>query len=217
MYTRTRTRVHRSCVAINSIPPSLFLPTSTRQMKPSSVTRIFDIPSIFTFDDAAMTRSRTGLLKETCEFFNGRPIPLKGSSFTERRLSQGNVDASVFQAAARLRGLIRGRMDERAKTSGQRQRGRVSAARQNLPLLPSFYRLANQSRLIVTSIFYELLLKEFRRDRTLKTRGEKKRESKEEGVGKAGCIKRLPSFVQVSLSDLSPALRPLNLPEKRSF
>lgn len=80
-----------------------------------------------------------------------------------------------------------------------------------------FTGFANQSRLIVTSIFYELLLKEFRRDRTLKTRGEKKRESKEEGVGKAGCMKRLPSFVQVSLSDLSPALRPLNLPEKRSF
>lgn len=125
MYTRTRTRVHRSCVAINSIPPSLFLPTSTRQMKPSSVTRIFDIPSIFTFDDAAMTRSRTGLLKETCEFFNGRPIPLKGSSFTERRLSQGNVDASVFQAAARLRGLIR-RTDGRA---GENERTKAKGSR----------------------------------------------------------------------------------------
>lgn len=125
MYTRARTRVHRSCVAINSIPPSLFLPTSTRQMKPSSVTRIFDIPSIFTFDDAAMTRSRTGLLKETCEFFNGRPIPLKGSSFTERRLSQGNVDASVFQAAARLRGLIR-RTDGRA---GENERTKAKGSR----------------------------------------------------------------------------------------
>lgn len=60
-----------------------------------------------------------------------------------------------------------------------------------------------------------------KRVRTLKTRREKEREEEEGRRGWKGRMHETsaefrPSF-SLSFSDLSPALRPLNLPEKRAF